>query len=152
MSKAAPVLGPEKTANLLLERYLELCDDEVYYVRRVCATYFPDICRVMEQEVTESRLVSIFVKLCADNVWGVRKACCESLPIISLLCSYKTRYEVLTPIFLKMLDDACRWVSTSAYKVLGQFIASFAEPVVTGVAYTPEGELHIVNTADENFK
>lgn len=72
--------------------------------------------------------------------------------MIALLCSVKSRRELLAPIVLKLMNDTSRWVTMSAFKILGQFISSFANPCITGLAYTQHGELIITNAADEDFK
>lgn len=117
MAKAAPVIRSIKTGEFFLSRFLELCEDDEYFVRRVCATYFPVMCKVMGKEITESRLIAPFKKLCEDNIWSVRNTCSGSLPIISVMCSEELRWNELTPMFLKMLQDSCPWVSINAYRV-----------------------------------
>lgn len=60
MARLAPIIGSEKTEEFFLDRFLEMCVDDIYYVRRVCATNFPVICQVMGPDITETRLVSFF--------------------------------------------------------------------------------------------
>lgn len=92
------------------------------------------------------------MKLCDDTVWGVRKASAESFPMVALMCSETDRREQLTPLLAKLMSDTSRWVSMTAFKVLGQFISSFAKPCITGLSYSPTGGIVITNAADDDFK
>lgn len=58
MAKLAPIIGKEKTERYFLNRFLEMCTDEVYYVRRVCVANFPVFCKVLGAEFTQNVLVS----------------------------------------------------------------------------------------------
>lgn len=95
----------------------------------------------------------VFLRLAEDSEWGVRKSAAEALPKVALLISLQHRRDHLAPTLFKLMNDSCRWVSWAAFKVLGQFIASFAQPCVIGLAYNKDdGDLFITNPADFDYK
>lgn len=92
----------------------------------------------------------IFVKLSKTSEWAIRKECALELPKISVLCSKQTREQVLTPVMEELLTDANKWVHSAAAEKLGILIATFAEPEILTLAINPEGDLYVVNVADDN--
>lgn len=50
--------------------------------------------------------------------------CVEILVDISKICELKDRCDTLTKLLLVFLEDPNKWVKISAYKALGQFIAT----------------------------
>lgn len=91
----------------------------------------------------------IFKVLCEDSVWGVRKSAAKSLPKIALVCSLERRRDFLAPIAYNLLNDASRFVSGSAFKNLGQFIATFAQPCAVELEYGPSGKMYITSKASD---
>lgn len=57
MALLAPIIGAEKTCEYFLDKFLELCTDENYDVRKMCAVFCPHLCKVMGIEVSEKHLV-----------------------------------------------------------------------------------------------
>lgn len=60
MALLAPIIGAEKTKEFFLQKYLELCVNEYYDVRKMCAVYCPHLCKVLGQQSSEEYLVNIF--------------------------------------------------------------------------------------------
>lgn len=145
MSKLATLLGKEATERLFSERFAFLCTDSSFHVRKVCASSFGDFCNVVDREATEDKLLQKFFSLCEDGVWGVRKACAEVFMPVSCVCSMETRHQQLAPLYMKLLCDQSRWVRTAAFQALGPFISTFAEPNKTGLYYSKDGVLTVVD-------
>lgn len=78
LAKIVPRLGREVTSELVLPVYLNSCTDDLFHVRKVCATHAPDFAKVVGLEVTEKQILPAFAVLAEDVVWGVRKACADS--------------------------------------------------------------------------
>ncbi|XP_031633416.1 serine/threonine-protein phosphatase 4 regulatory subunit 1-like isoform X2 [Contarinia nasturtii] len=152
MALLAPIIGADKTREYFLDKFLELCTNENYDVRKMCAVFCPHLCKVMGIEVSEKHLIPAFLRLCEDKVWDVRKAAADSIRIIALLCSHPFRRDKLCPAFYKLMNDSCRWVYRAASESLGLFISSFAKKCILGVAYRPNGDLYIPNPADADYK
>lgn len=72
------------------------------------------------------------------------------LPKISVLCSKQSREQVLTPVMEELLTDGNKWVHTAAAEKLGIYIATFAQPEILTLAINQEGDLYVVNVADDN--
>lgn len=53
----APIIGAEKTREYFLDKFLELCTNENYDVRKMCAVFCPHLCKVMGIETSEKFLV-----------------------------------------------------------------------------------------------
>lgn len=92
----------------------------------------------------------IFVKLSKTSEWTIRKECALELPKISVLCSKQSREQVLTPVMEELLTDANKWVHTAAAEKLGIYISTFAQPEILTLAINQEGDLYVVNVADDN--
>ena len=75
-----------------------------------------------------------------------------SISKVALMCSLTHRRDYLAPLMIKLLNDKSKWVSVSVFENLGQFISLFAQPCITGLAYTDEGHLFITNAASEDFR
>lgn len=82
--------------------------------------------------------------LCEDEIWGVRKACAEVFMSVSCTCTLQTRKQSLAPVFANLLVDQCRWVRLFAYKTLGPFISTFADPSIIRLSYNQNGKLVIL--------
>ncbi|XP_077504042.1 serine/threonine-protein phosphatase 4 regulatory subunit 1-like isoform X3 [Amblyomma americanum] len=138
MTKMAPYVGKDTTAYLFLPRFISLCQDDSFHVRKVCAANFGDFSSIVGQKYTEDN-IPVFQMLCEDCVWGVRKACAEVFMPVSCICSLATRRNRLTPLFGSLLDDQSRWVRSAAYQGLGPFISTFADPLRTGLYCSEDG-------------
>ena len=57
MTKVAPVIGFEKTHELLYEKFTELCLEKAHFVRKQCATAFPIMCEVLGNNIFETNMV-----------------------------------------------------------------------------------------------
>ncbi|XP_016114517.1 serine/threonine-protein phosphatase 4 regulatory subunit 1-like [Sinocyclocheilus grahami] len=111
-----------------LPRFFQLCSDNVWGVRKVCAANFGDVCSVVGGEATEELLLPRFFQLCSDNVWGVRKACAECFMTVSSASSPDVRRSKLSSLFISLISDPSRWVRQAAFQSLGPFISTFASP------------------------
>ncbi|XP_055377750.1 serine/threonine-protein phosphatase 4 regulatory subunit 1-like [Condylostylus longicornis] len=152
MGRIAPIIGSEKSEELFLNHFIELCKCKINSIRKKCAAIFPTFCYVLGTKITEDKLLELFFQLCTDPFWGVRKSCAESVPLISLICSPECRRNRIAPIVLRLAKDNNTWVTSATLKILGQFISSFAQPCITGLAYSYNGELLITNPVDPDFR
>ncbi|KAK7793289.1 hypothetical protein R5R35_004991 [Gryllus longicercus] len=143
MSKMAPLLGAEATERLFMHRFAALCSLPVFYVRKVCANNFGDFCAVVGTAATEEFLLPYFVELCTDGIWGVRKACAEIFTTVAIHCTIQTRKDTLAPVFNNLLLDQSRWVRMSAFRALGQFIATFVTSGACNMQLNQHGDLVI---------
>lgn len=71
---------------------------------------------------------------------------------VALMVSVKYRGSCLATVMYRLMNDPCRWVSLVAFEILGQFISLFAQPCITGMAYSEQGDLFITNAASKDFK
>ncbi|XP_055538813.1 serine/threonine-protein phosphatase 4 regulatory subunit 1-like isoform X2 [Wyeomyia smithii] len=149
MVKIVPIVGFAKTYELVYDRFVEMCRCKEHFVRRECATAFPVMCEVLGDELFEKSMLPIFLKLCDDEIWTVRKACAEVLPIVALLCTLDKRRKVLVPAMKKFMFDPSQWVIMAALKNLGQFLTTFTQLRVLGLAYNSNLELMVTNAADQ---
>lgn len=94
----------------------------------------------------------VFLNLCQDEIWGIRKACAQVMPQMALLVSLESRRKLLVLAMKRFIFDDSEWVIIAALKSLGQFIASFAQPQIYGLAYNYCLDLFITNPADEEFR
>lgn len=139
MSKLGPYLGSEMLETILLDRYLELCEDERFFVRKVCASYLGEICANISKNVVYEKLLPKYINLCIDDVWGVRKACVDvMLSVASCVTIYKYRM-ILSKLLMDQLSDESKWVRTSAHQILGPFISIFATQF-SGLRYNQFGD------------
>lgn len=152
MAKVAPIIGTEMAHETFFEKFMELTQCEVPNIRKQCATVFPVMCEVLGSDLLESSMLPLFVKLCDDSSWNIRNACAQIIPMISILCNLSLRRKYLVPIMKKFMFDESRWVITSALNSLGEFLATFSQPPIIGLAYNYRLELFITNAADQDFR
>jgi HEAT repeat len=152
MAKVAPIIGTEMAHETFFDKFMELTQCDIPNIRKQCATVFPVMCEVLGSELLESSMLPLFVKLCDDSSWNIRNACAQILPMISILCCLSLRRKYLVPIMKKFMFDESRWVITSALNSLGEFLATFAQPPIIGLAYNYRLELFITNAADQDFR
>lgn len=152
MAKVAPIIGTEMAHETFFDKFMELTQCDIPNVRKQCATVFPVLCEVFGVELLESSMLPLFVKLCDDSLWNIRNACAQIIPMISILCSLSLRRKYLVPIMKKFMFDESRWLITSALNSLGEFLATFAQPPIIGLAYNYRLELFITNAADQDFR
>ncbi|XP_072393509.1 serine/threonine-protein phosphatase 4 regulatory subunit 1-like isoform X1 [Diabrotica undecimpunctata] len=151
MSKLAPLLGRDVTERVFLGRFIDLCSSPIFHIRTVCAAYFGNFSAVISHDSVEKILVPKYLTLCTDDVWGVRKTCAEAITYVSCACSQNTRTLKLAPTFGVLLKDDCRWVRVSAFHSLGPFISTFANPPITKMDYSNNGDLVLVNGEGAEF-
>lgn len=147
MTKMAPFLGQETTAVLFLPRFIRLCQDSSFHIRKACASHFGDFFSIVGQVHLEDNL-GVFQMLCEDCVWGVRKACAEVFMPVSCVCSLATRRSSLAPLFVGLLEDQARWVRVASFQTLGPFISTFADPERTGLYCSPAGVISVRSRAN----
>ncbi|XP_015185244.1 PREDICTED: serine/threonine-protein phosphatase 4 regulatory subunit 1-like isoform X2 [Polistes dominula] len=140
MSKMALLIGKELTEKVFLDRYIALCEDNIFHVRRMCVLHFGEMCTAVGKKALLQKLFPVFVQLCLDRVWGVRKACVDVMMPVSCCVSFPYRQILLADILATHLNDDSKWVRTSAFQILGPFISTFAKQF-TNVTYNQDGEL-----------
>ncbi|CAG9856795.1 unnamed protein product [Phyllotreta striolata] len=143
MSKLAPLLGRDVTERVFLGRFIELCSSPTFHIRKICAAHFGYFAAVVSKEVVEKILVPEYLTLCTDTR-DVRKACADVITYLSCTCSRASKVEKLAPVFGSLLQDECQWVRASAFRSLGFFISTFAEPPITELDFSSNDELVLV--------
>ena len=138
--RLACICGQKTTLEHFIHKFVSLCRDPIFSVRKTCALSLPDIINVVGPEATESLLLPELPHLVNDSVWGVRKICAESFTVFSENVSGRTRREVLSPLYLTCFNDDSRWVKIAAFQNLGKFIATFADVLSSGVSLA-QGDL-----------
>lgn len=152
MAKVVPIIGTEMTHDTFFEKFMEMTKCEVPTIRKQCASVFPVMCEVLGGDQLEAHMLPLFVTLCEDASWSIRNACAQIIQMISILCNLSLRRKFLVPIMKKFMFDESRWVITSALNSLGEFLATFAQPPIIGLAYNYRLELFITNAADQDFR
>ncbi|XP_008556160.1 serine/threonine-protein phosphatase 4 regulatory subunit 1 isoform X3 [Microplitis demolitor] len=140
MSKVASILEPQTAERLFLQRYLSLCTDINFFIRKLCAIHFGEFSTAMSKETMYDILLPAYINLCKDPVWTVRKSCAEVIVSVACCVPIELRRTTLSTILASHLEDESKWVRLSAYQMLGPFISTFAKKF-TGIAYNHYGEL-----------
>ncbi|XP_035220121.1 serine/threonine-protein phosphatase 4 regulatory subunit 1-like isoform X2 [Stegodyphus dumicola] len=143
MCKMIPHVGREITVKMFLEPFVSLCCSSTFTFRKVCALNFGQISKVVGTELTELNLLPSFLNLANDEVWGVRKACADVFVDVASVINIQTRKEVLSHIFINLLSDNSRFVKNAAYRSLGGFISTFADPLKSGMKYENGSCIHL---------
>ncbi|XP_019760685.2 serine/threonine-protein phosphatase 4 regulatory subunit 1 isoform X2 [Dendroctonus ponderosae] len=151
MSKFIRLLGKDIAERILMKRFIELCSSHLFYVRKLAAWQFGHYCAIVGSKVYEESLLPCYLALCEDDMWTVRKACAEVITFVSCVCPSELRKSLLAPAFGKLLRDKSKWVRTSACQTLGGFIATFADPPSTKIAYDISGDLVLMNLEGDYF-
>lgn len=63
MARLARYLGKEGTERIFLRRFIELCLNHRFAIRKACAASMGDFCAVVSPETVENILVSTFFYL-----------------------------------------------------------------------------------------
>ncbi|XP_055943311.1 serine/threonine-protein phosphatase 4 regulatory subunit 1-like isoform X2 [Argiope bruennichi] len=147
MSKLVSQMGKKETEELFLEPLFNLIQEQSNCIRKACASTFGDVCTAVGKETTEEILLPKFFQLCKDSAWCVRKACTENFMAVSCCVSKEMRNNELAPLYMNLLTDTSRWVRLTAYQALGAFISTFADPDRTGLYYSKDGILTVVDAA-----
>ncbi|KFM73721.1 Serine/threonine-protein phosphatase 4 regulatory subunit 1, partial [Stegodyphus mimosarum] len=143
MCKMIPHVGREITVKMFLEPFVSLCCSSTFTFRKVCALNFGQISKVVGTELAELNLLPSFLNLANDEVWGVRKACADVFVDVASVINLQTRKEVLSHIFINLLSDNSRFVKNAAYRSLGGFISTFADPSKSGMKYENGSCIHL---------
>ncbi|ENN76685.1 hypothetical protein YQE_06751, partial [Dendroctonus ponderosae] len=151
MSKFIRLLGKDIAERILMKRFIELCSSHLFYVRKLAAWQFGHYCAIVGSKVYEESLLPCYLALCEDDMWTVRKACAEVITFVSCVCPSELRKSLLAPAFGKLLRDKSKWVRISACQTLGGFIATFADPPSTKIAYDISGDLVLMNLEGDYF-
>lgn len=131
----AETLGPDLCQQFVCVELVSLCEDGAFRVRKMAASNFTEIAKVVGEEHAVRRLLPAFVKLVEDAHWGVRKAAAESLPNFAATLSAPNRQEPFVQLMGLLLKDASRWVRISSLQQLGYFIAILEDPQYVPVKF-----------------
>ncbi|XP_033331828.2 serine/threonine-protein phosphatase 4 regulatory subunit 1 isoform X2 [Megalopta genalis] len=140
MIDIAPLIGKEATEKLFLRRYVALCKDEEFCIRRITILRFPEICSLVSKRTLLRDLFPIYVDLSCDKLWGIRKACVDVMMSVSCCMTRQHRRLLLADLLAAHLNDESKWVRITAFQILGPFISTFAEQF-TDISYNGQGEL-----------
>ncbi|XP_065217367.1 serine/threonine-protein phosphatase 4 regulatory subunit 1-like isoform X2 [Planococcus citri] len=150
IARMPPVVGEEVTEKLLLPKISELCSHPQPKVREACVHFLIDLACFVNSMITENIIVPLFVKLSQDDEWYVIKACAETSVMLSCLCLMESRKTVLCHSFIELLQYGYN-VTPAAFKHLGPFITTFAQPAITGLACNLQGDFVLVYDKDFEF-
>ncbi|XP_076679485.1 serine/threonine-protein phosphatase 4 regulatory subunit 1 isoform X3 [Andrena cerasifolii] len=150
MSQMAPLIGKKLTEKIFLDRYIALCENDEFYVRKICVSHFAELCTAVGKKALFWKLFPLFVDLCCDKVWGIRKASVDVLVPVSCCVTLQYRRLLLADLLTTHLNDESKWVRMSAFQILGPFISTFAKQF-TEVTYNQHGELVFTSQQDTRF-
>lgn len=88
MIKIARLIGKEATEELFLERYVTLCRNEEFFIRKITILRFPELCVVVSRNAVFRQLVS---RTSTEMSFGVRAV--NSFEMIGP-CSYCCNYPL----------------------------------------------------------
>ncbi|GFR23591.1 hypothetical protein TNCT_262061, partial [Trichonephila clavata] len=120
MSKLVTQLGKKVTEDLFLDPLFNMLNEQSNNIRKACAQTFGDVCTAVGEKLQKIPYYLNFVSFA------------------------KTKLE-LSSLFMSLLQDCSKWVRLGAYQALGAFISTFAEPDRTGLYYSKDGILTIVD-------
>ncbi|CAD1477497.1 unnamed protein product, partial [Heterotrigona itama] len=150
MCKMAPLIGKEMTERIFLDKFIALCEDDEFFMRKVCASHFGELCAAVRRKTLFRKLFPIFVDLCCDETWSIRKACVDVMMPVSCCMTLEHRRLLLADLLATHLNDESKLVRMSAFQILGPFISTFAKQF-TGVTYNQQGELVFTSQQDNRF-
>lgn len=58
MSQMAPLIGKKLTEKIFLDRYIALCENDEFYVRKICVSHFAELCTAVGKKALFWKLVS----------------------------------------------------------------------------------------------
>lgn len=59
MCKLAPFIGKDLTEKIFLDKYIALCEDEVFYTRKICTSHFGEFCAAVRRKTLFRKLVGL---------------------------------------------------------------------------------------------
>ncbi|XP_076285831.1 serine/threonine-protein phosphatase 4 regulatory subunit 1 isoform X2 [Lasioglossum baleicum] len=151
MIEIAPLIGKQAAEKLFLGRYIDLCKDEEFCIRRITILRFPDMCAVVSKKALYRDLFPIYVDLSCDKLWGIRKVCVDVMMSVSCCVNRQYRRLLLADLLASHLNDESKWVRMTAFQILGPFISTFAEQF-TDISYNGQGELEFTRQQDSGYK
>jgi hypothetical protein len=147
-------LDPQWLVDNVLPMFARFCTDPSFHLRKVCAMELGELAAFFGRQpahaaIVERVFVPYLMQLSRDDVWGVRKDAARSFADVSAHVSMRCRRTVLAVHFDRLFTDISRWVRhppvtvlnscssnaqviAQAFQSLGQFIATFADPLRTG--------------------
>ncbi|KAK9309338.1 hypothetical protein QLX08_000963 [Tetragonisca angustula] len=105
MCKMAPLIGKEMTERIFLDNFVALCGDSEFFIRKVCASHFGEMCTAVRRKTLFRRLFPIFVDLCYDEIWSIRKACVDVMMPVSCCMTLEHRRLLLADLLATHLND-----------------------------------------------
>lgn len=117
-------LGPNYTIEFLVPALICLSENSHFQVRKAAAYSYNEVCNITFPDIVLYKLLPSFRRLCKDEVWSVRKACCDSLINLCKVIPVDLRLYYLCDIAIEFSKDVSKWVKSSYYKNLGEFISN----------------------------
>lgn len=114
-------------------RYSRVLHTNSMHVLLKCIHIMSGLSDLLGEVFTEKFVVPYLVHFSADFRWMVRKATCEVFVAVARNVSTNVRGNLLAEHYVQLLNDNGRYVSLTAFQYLGQFIATFENPNVTGL-------------------
>eukprot|EP01137_Pigoraptor_chileana_P005392 Opistho-2@2859 len=127
ISRASLILPPRVVQGQFVSEFCNLTDDQIFRVRKACASCIGAVGRAIGPEMSAQRLLPQYVRLAKDEIWGVRKACAESLAEMAASVTREVRSRDLVDLFKALSEDQSKWVKTSAFISLGPFYCNICD-------------------------
>lgn len=124
LNKISNYVGPDYTIEFLVPGLICLSENSHFQVRKAAASSYNEICNITFPDIVLFKLLPSFIRLCKDEVWSVRKACCDSLIKLSKVIPVDLRLFYLCDVATEFSKDCSKWVKSSYYKNLGEFISN----------------------------
>ena len=131
MHELAPKFGYDLCKSFVALELAAFADDAVFKVRKATAQCFGNVCSVVGSSFTVSKLLPCYVRLSKDLIWGVRKGCVDSLVAVARVVPAEIKRDVFIPIIERFIKDNSRWVRNGAFEILGQFLHSLGQELIT---------------------
>merc|ERR1719324_1548276 len=119
----APLLGPQRTAEHLLNVALQLLRDECPMVRLALLGTLPEIASVISVDLLVQSLEPAAVGLTSERAWRVRVAVLANTPTLAAHLGEATFMQTIAPPVLALIEDrvaSVRIAAAETYAALAQ--------------------------------
>lgn len=120
INELSSVIGKQKIITYAIPLLNLLKIDPYYCVRVTILSNLESICEVLGDK-TILIIFPIWEHLTKDEIWNVRNACVNSIVTLSQTFKSDDRTKLIY-YFCNFMEDNNRWVKSSAYSIVGQFI------------------------------
>jgi serine/threonine-protein phosphatase 2A regulatory subunit A len=123
----APLLGPQRTAEHLLNIALQLLRDEYPMVRLALLSTLPEIASVISVELLVQSLEPAAVGLTSERAWRVRVAVLSHAPTLAAHLGEATFMQTIAPPVLALIEDRVASVRIAAAETYAALARVFGD-------------------------